>query len=72
MVSDTEEKHKHTEAHSEAGGYIKSAVYGGLDGMITTFSVVAGVAGASLPPIVVLALGIANLIGILNDLERKC
>ena len=31
--------------------------------MITTFSVVAGVAGASLPPVVVLALGIANMIG---------
>jgi len=27
------------------GEYIKSAVYGGMDGLVTTFSVVAGVAG---------------------------
>lgn len=38
-------------------------VYGGLDGMITTFAVVTGVAGANLSPIVVMALGVANLIG---------
>jgi len=38
-------------------------VYGGLDGTITTFAVVAGVAGASLSSGVVLILGFANLIG---------
>ena len=31
-----------------SGKYIKSTIYGGLDGIITTFAVVAGVAGASL------------------------
>lgn len=46
----------------EHGQYIKSAVYGGLDGIITTFAVVAGVAGASLATGVVLILGFANLI----------
>ncbi|EGR32126.1 hypothetical protein IMG5_095220 [Ichthyophthirius multifiliis] len=51
------------EDHNQSGTYIKSAVYGGLDGMITTYSVVMGVAGASLANVVVLALGIANLIG---------
>jgi len=44
------------------GRYIKSSVYGGLDGIITTFAVVAGVAGASLSAGVVLILGFANLI----------
>ncbi|MFW6231282.1 MAG: VIT1/CCC1 transporter family protein [Nanoarchaeota archaeon] len=50
------------EQHKTAGNYIKSAVYGGLDGIITTFAVVAGVAGASLSSGVVLILGFANLI----------
>ena len=44
------------------GQYIKSFVYGGLDGTITTFAVVAGVAGANLSASVVLILGVANLI----------
>lgn len=55
--------HKHKgEPHSEQGKYIKSLIYGGLDGIITTFAVVAGVAGASLSMGVVLILGFANLI----------
>lgn len=46
----------------EHGLYIKSFVYGGLDGIVTTFAVVAGVAGANLSASVVLILGVANLI----------
>jgi VIT1/CCC1 family predicted Fe2+/Mn2+ transporter len=46
----------------EHGQYIKSAVFGGLDGIITTFAVVAGVAGAQLTAGIVLILGFANLI----------
>jgi len=42
--------------------YLKSIVYGGLDGIITTFAVVAGVAGAALGSNIVLILGFANLI----------
>jgi vacuolar iron transporter family protein len=53
---------KAEEQHSSAGQYIKSLIYGGLDGIITTFAVVAGVAGAALSPSVVLILGFANLI----------
>ncbi len=53
---------KAEEQHSSAGQYIKSLIYGGLDGIITTFAVVAGVAGAALSPGVVLILGFANLI----------
>lgn len=43
-------------------GLLKAAVYGANDGIITTFAVVAGVAGAGLEPRVVLILGGANLI----------
>ncbi len=44
------------------GGYIGDIVYGANDGIITTFAVVAGVAGAALSPIIVLILGAANLL----------
>ena len=44
------------------GKYLKSIVYGGLDGIITTFAIVAGVAGASLSSSIVMILGFANLI----------
>ncbi|MGV8168686.1 MAG: VIT1/CCC1 transporter family protein [Candidatus Nanoarchaeia archaeon] len=50
------------EKHQRSGQYVKSAVYGGMDGTITTFAVVAGVAGASLNAGIVLILGFANLI----------
>ena len=43
--------------------YLKSIIYGGLDGIVTTFAVVAGVAGASLNSNIILILGLANLIG---------
>jgi VIT1/CCC1 family predicted Fe2+/Mn2+ transporter len=49
------------ERHAGAGKYIKSIVYGGMDGIVTTFAVVAGVNGASLSAGVVLILGFANL-----------
>ncbi|MDL5362313.1 VIT1/CCC1 transporter family protein [Halalkalicoccus sp. NIPERK01] len=43
------------------GGYIAEVIYGANDGIVTTFAVVAGVAGAALDPAIVLILGIANL-----------
>jgi len=46
-----------------SGAYIGEAVYGALDGIVTTFAVVAGVEGARLPSGIVLILGFANLIG---------
>jgi len=55
--ADGDEPHKNSH-----GQYIKSMIYGGLDGIITTFAVVAGVAGASLSAGIVLILGFANLI----------
>lgn len=51
------------ESHTTGQGrYLKSIIYGGLDGTITTFAAVAGVAGAALSPGVVLILGLANLV----------
>jgi vacuolar iron transporter family protein len=42
--------------------YISEIVYGGIDGTITTFAVVAGAQGANLSTSVVIILGIANLL----------
>ena len=42
--------------------YLSEFVYGGIDGSVTTFAVVAGSAGAGLNTDVVLILGFANLI----------
>jgi VIT1/CCC1 family predicted Fe2+/Mn2+ transporter len=42
--------------------YIGDMVYGGLDGIVTTFAIVSGVAGASLGSAVILILGLANLL----------
>ena len=41
---------------------LRAAVYGANDGIVTTFAVVAGVAGASLSTRVILIMGISNLI----------
>lgn len=49
--------------HATFGGtYIRDAVFGANDGIVTTFAVVAGVAGANLPLNTVLILGFANLL----------
>jgi VIT1/CCC1 family predicted Fe2+/Mn2+ transporter len=45
-----------------SGRYVAEVVYGANDGIITTFAVVAGVAGAALDPRVVVILGVANLL----------
>ena len=42
--------------------YLGEFVYGGIDGSVTTFAVVAGAAGANLDSAVVIILGFANLI----------
>ena len=49
--------------HATFGGtYIRDVVYGANDGIITTFAVVAGVAGANLSSNIVLILGFSNLL----------
>jgi len=60
-----------------SGRYVAEVVYGANDGIVTTFAVVAGVAGASLAPSIVLILGAANLfadgfsMGMSNYLSRR-
>lgn len=49
-------------ASSGRGSHLRDAVYGGIDGAVTTFAIVAGVAGAGLSPTVILALGFANVL----------
>jgi len=42
--------------------YLRDWIYGGIDGVVTTFAIVTGVVGADLPAAVVLVLGFANLL----------
>lgn len=54
--------HRRSEAHgNRLGPYIHDIVYGGNDGIVTTFAVVAGTVGAELPAYIVIILGMANL-----------
>jgi VIT1/CCC1 family predicted Fe2+/Mn2+ transporter len=46
-----------------AQSYLRDFIYGAIDGAVTTFAVVAGVAGAQLSGYIVIILGVANLIG---------
>ena len=60
-----------------SGAYLAEVIYGANDGIVTTFAVVAGVAGAALDPGVVVILGVANLLadgfsmGMSNFLSRR-
>ncbi|MBU1085682.1 MAG: VIT1/CCC1 transporter family protein [Candidatus Beckwithbacteria bacterium] len=65
-IKEVKEAHKKGYAikkyHALTGGsYIRDLVYGANDGIVTTFAVVAGVAGANLSSNIVLILGFANL-----------
>jgi len=42
--------------------YLRDWIYGGIDGLVTTFAIVAGAVGADMPARVVLILGVAKLI----------
>ena len=61
--------HGHSEAEIAARiaappgrGVLRDLVYGGIDGSVTTFAIVAGVAGAGLSPFVIVALGLVNVL----------
>lgn len=65
----TELEHEHTQdaiakrlAEAKPTGYLRDWVLGGIDGAVTTFAIVAGVAGAGLSHSVVIILGVANLV----------
>lgn len=61
-------EHPETRIHQQDGWfssyqqYLAEFVYGGIDGSVTTFAVVAGSAGAGLDSSVIIILGFANLI----------
>ena len=62
-------EHSHTRegiharlAQGPRTNYLRDWIYGGIDGAVTTFAIVAGVAGAELSATVVLMLGFANLL----------
>jgi VIT1/CCC1 family predicted Fe2+/Mn2+ transporter len=67
-MSDGNKQHHEDSLHLKKGwlskweDYIGEFVYGGIDGSVTTFAVVAGSAGAGLDSSVVIILGFANLI----------
>lgn len=42
--------------------YLREWVYGGIDGVVTTFAIIAAVVGASMSPLVVIIMGVANLL----------
>ena len=54
--------HTETVHRMNRGKYISEIVYGANDGIITTFAVVSGAAGATLSVGVIIILGLANLI----------
>ena len=68
MPSATPSSHQESRLHQTHGrlsryqDYLAEFVYGGIDGSVTTFAVVAGAAGARLSAEVVLILGFANLL----------
>jgi len=43
-------------------GRLRDAIFGGIDGTVTTFAIIAGVQGAGLPAGIVVALGLANVV----------
>lgn len=43
-------------------GYLRDVVYGAIDGAVTTFAIVSGVAGAGLAPKIIIILGLANVL----------
>jgi len=62
-------KHEHTreairrrleEGYSH--NYLRDFIYGAIDGTVTTFAIVCGVAGAGLSPAIIVILGMVNLL----------
>jgi hypothetical protein len=47
--------------HQSAGGLLQPVIFGGLDGILTSFAIVAGAAGGGLSVSAVLVLGFSNI-----------
>ena len=59
--------HSKTEITARISGdgqksHLRDMIYGGIDGAVTTFAIVAGVQGAGLSSTIIIALGIANVL----------
>eukprot|EP01137_Pigoraptor_chileana_P016979 Opistho-2@6152 len=66
MAAHSAAKSTSTEAHQKgAGEYIKAIVFGGLDGIVTTFAVVVAAVAAGMSRDTLLILGFANLLDIM-------
>jgi VIT1/CCC1 family predicted Fe2+/Mn2+ transporter len=61
-ASHTEEAIARRISSVQGRSYLRDLVYGAVDGIVTTFAIVAGVAGARLADNVVIILGLANLL----------
>lgn len=57
LTGTSEENHT-----TDANDLVKSLIFGGLDGIITTFAIVAAVAGAGMSTNTIIVMGCANLI----------
>lgn len=67
MTDDLKESHTPEAVRERLSGarshhYLKDAIYGGIDGTVTTFAVVASAQGAGLSSGIVLILGVSNLL----------
>lgn len=62
MISSEDAVHQRRGWLTKYQHYLGEFVYGGIDGSVTTFAVVAGSAGAGLDSSVIIILGFANLI----------
>ena len=65
MILEHEHSHEAIKARLALGSrpnYVRDWVYGGIDGAVTTFAIVAGVVGAGLSSSIILILGLANLL----------
>jgi VIT1/CCC1 family predicted Fe2+/Mn2+ transporter len=69
MGAEAELEHEHSPQaiaarinHGPAANYLRDWVYGGIDGAVTTFAIVAGALGADLATRFVIIMGIANLV----------
>eukprot|EP00640_Fibrocapsa_japonica_P002933 CAMPEP_0113939514 /NCGR_PEP_ID=MMETSP1339-20121228/5814_1 /TAXON_ID=94617 /ORGANISM="Fibrocapsa japonica" /LENGTH=264 /DNA_ID=CAMNT_0000943031 /DNA_START=173 /DNA_END=968 /DNA_ORIENTATION=- /assembly_acc=CAM_ASM_000762 len=59
---DNPEEGEHDGAFSSFSSTIKSITFGGVDGILTSFAIVAGAAGGGMGPSVVLVLGFSNIL----------
>ncbi len=51
----------HDESHNLLGEHLKGVLFGGLDGILTSFAIVAGSTGGNLDWEVILVLGFSNI-----------